>query len=130
VAAWYPTSNYHLARLVLAPLKTRGTATAVLRIPAETFLEQSMIAGATQIEKHERERKRKRCLSGHRRGTDPAALDAAGAGMGSIGHAVFGFVVWRFAPSFGFASLGVASIAWLLVSMSLWRMRRSLRLSQ
>ena len=52
-------------------------------------------ASATLIEKHERERKQKRGLSGYRRGTDAAALDAAGAGLGSIGLAAFGMGVWR-----------------------------------
>jgi hypothetical protein len=41
-------------------------------------------ASATLIEKHERERKQKLGLSGDRRGKEAAALDAAGAGLGSI----------------------------------------------
>ena len=42
-------------------------------------------ATATLIEKHERERKQKLGLSGYRRGTDAAALDSAGAGLGIAG---------------------------------------------
>ena len=41
-------------------------------------------ASATLIEKHERERKEKLGLAGHRRGTDAAALDAAGASFWEV----------------------------------------------
>ena len=84
-------------------------------------------ASATLIEKHERERKQKLGLSGYRRGTDAAALDAAGAALGSIGHAAFGLAVWLLAPSLSIASLGMGSVAWLLVSVFLWRLRREMR---
>jgi hypothetical protein len=84
-------------------------------------------ASATLIEKHERERKQKLGLSGDRRGREAAALDAAGAGLGSIGLAVFGFSVWCLAPTLAFGSLVLGSIAWLLVSVSLWRLRRRVR---
>jgi hypothetical protein len=42
-------------------------------------------ASATLIEKHEIRRKREAGLVGSRRGREAAALDAAGAGLGSIG---------------------------------------------
>ena len=47
-------------------------------------------ASATLIEKHERKRKEKLGLLGRRRGKEAAALDAAGAGLGSIGLTAFG----------------------------------------
>jgi hypothetical protein len=47
-------------------------------------------ASATLIEKHERERKEKKGLKGRDRGKGAAALDAAGAGLGSFAMAVFG----------------------------------------
>jgi hypothetical protein len=84
-------------------------------------------ASATLIEKHERERKQKLGFSGYRRGTDAAALDAAGAALGSIGLAAFGLGVWLLAPSLSIASLGLGSVAWLLVSVLLWRLRREMR---
>src|SRR5258708_20596742 len=59
-------------------------------------------ASATLIEKHERERKQKLGLSGYRRGTDAAALDAAGAALGSIGLTVFGLSVWLLSPPLSF----------------------------
>jgi hypothetical protein len=51
-------------------------------------------ASATLIEKHVRERKEKAGLPGARRGKEAAALDAAGAALGSFGLAAFGLVIW------------------------------------
>jgi|SRR5260221_5725561 hypothetical protein len=84
-------------------------------------------ASATLIEKHERDRKQRLGLSGYRRGIDAAALDAAGAGLGSIGLALFGLGVWLLAPTLAIGSLVLGSVAWLAVSVSLWRLRRELR---
>ena len=42
-------------------------------------------ASATLVEKHERERKEKAGLQGARRGKEAAALEAAGAVLGSVG---------------------------------------------
>ena len=84
-------------------------------------------ASATLIEKHERERKQELGLSGYRRGIDAAALDAAGAGLGSIGLALFGLGVCLLAPTLAIGSLVLGSVAWLAVSVSLWRLRRELR---
>jgi hypothetical protein len=51
-------------------------------------------ASATLIEKHVRERKEKAGLPGARRGKEAAALDAAGATLGSFGLVAFGLVIW------------------------------------
>ena len=85
-------------------------------------------ASATLIEKHERERKQKLGLFGDRRGKEAAALDAAGAGLGSIGLAAFGLGVWCFAPTRAFGSLALGSVVWILASVSLWHLRRGVRL--
>jgi hypothetical protein len=85
-------------------------------------------ASATLIEKHERERKQELGLSGYRRGTDAAALDAAGAGLGSIGLAAFGLGVWLLAPNLAFGSLALGAVGWLLASVLLWRLRREARI--
>ena len=63
-------------------------------------------ASATLIEKHVRERKEKAGLPGARRGKEAAALDAAGAVLGSFGLAAFGLVIWL---------MIVQSAAWALV---------------
>src|SRR5439155_16661236 len=82
---WYE----YVLRFVLG-----GAATVVAGAIAQLFGPETgglflafpaiFVASATLIEKHERERKQKLGLSGHRRGTEAAALDAAGAGLGSI----------------------------------------------
>jgi hypothetical protein len=84
-------------------------------------------ASATLIEKHERERKQKLGLSGDRRGKEAAALDAAGAGLGSIGLAAFGAGVLYLAPTLTFGSLALGSVAWLLVSVFFWQLRCRVR---
>ncbi len=87
-------------------------------------------ASATLIEKHERQRKEKRGLAGTRRGREAAALDAVGAGWGSLALAVFGVCVWLLALHSPALSLCVASVAWLGVAVSMWRLRRLLRLGR
>jgi hypothetical protein len=84
-------------------------------------------ASATLIEKHERDRKKKAGLEGYRRGTNAAALDAAGAGLGSVGLGVFGFAVWGLAWRGSLTALALASAAWLLTSILLWRLRSRVR---
>jgi Protein of unknown function (DUF3147) len=84
-------------------------------------------ASATLIEKHERERKEKKRLQGKERGKDAAALDAAGAGLGGIALAVFGAVIWFLASDTAAGSLALATIAWLVVAILLWRVRRTMR---
>jgi hypothetical protein len=84
-------------------------------------------ASATLIEKHERERKENKGLKGKERGKDAAALDAAGAGLGSVALAVFGAVVWLLAAGTAPGSLVLATIAWFVVAILLWRVRCTMR---
>jgi Protein of unknown function (DUF3147) len=78
-------------------------------------------ASATLVAKHERQRKKRLGLSGLHRGTDAAALLAAGSGWGSIGLAGFGLTVWLLAPALAYGSLIVACVVWFAVSVLLWR---------
>jgi hypothetical protein len=81
-------------------------------------------ASATLIEKHVRERKEKRGLPGARRGKQAAALDAAGAVLGSFGLAAFGLVIWlMIVPSTAWA-LVIAATSWLAVAILAWQVRR------
>lgn len=86
-------------------------------------------ASATLIEKHERERKERKGLRGEQRGRGAAALDAAGAGWGSLGLACFALLIWWQArtlqPAF---CLAAASLVWFAVAVFMWRLRRELRL--
>jgi hypothetical protein len=120
---WYE----HLARFVLGGLVTVMAGAIATHFGPETgglFLAFPAIfcASATLIEKHERKRKREHGLRGHRRGTDAAALDAAGAVLGSFGLAAFGLAVWGLAPSFGFSALLLGALVWMIVSVLLWRL--------
>jgi uncharacterized membrane protein len=89
-------------------------------------------ASATLIEKHEQRRKREAGLEGQRRGQQAAALDAAGAALGSIGMLAFGLsfslLVQNVAPLAFIAALA----AWTAVSIAAWwgwrRVRASARL--
>jgi hypothetical protein len=124
----------YLARFALGGLATVGTGiVADIWGPAAggLFLAFPAIfcASATLIEKHERERKEKRRLQGKERGKDAAALDAAGAGLGSVALAIFGAVVWFLANNTAPGSLVLATIAWFAVAVLLWRVRRTMRVS-
>jgi hypothetical protein len=84
-------------------------------------------ATATLVEKHEAQKKNRAGLEGVSRGRQAAALDAAGAALGSIGLIAFSIVVWRLlvyrhSPVI---VLGGATLLWLGVSGLGWRTGRS-----
>jgi hypothetical protein len=82
-------------------------------------------AGASLLDKHERDKKRNAGISHTIRGRLAVALDARGAAMGSIGLAVFALVAWRLLPQFNAAWALVAGFtAWFAVSAILWRVRK------
>ena len=85
-------------------------------------------ASATLIEKHERQRKQAKGLHGEERGTDAAALDALGVAMGSVGLMAFAGICWWLIPRYPAPlALGGGTIAWLLVSFSVWTIRQRRR---
>jgi hypothetical protein len=81
-------------------------------------------ASATLIEKQVRERKEKAGLPGARRGKEAAALDAAGAVLGSFGLAAFGLVIWLMIVRSPPWALALAAMSWLAVAMLAWQVRR------
>jgi MFS family permease len=83
-------------------------------------------ASATLIEKHARERKQKAGLPGTRRGKEAAALDAAGAALGSFGLAAFGLVIWLIIVASPAWALILAAAAWLAVAILAWQVQRRL----
>ena len=85
-------------------------------------------ASATLIERHERRAKEEAGLSGDRRGQQAAALDAAGAALGSIGLMTFAAVFFLIAPNSVMAAFVTALLAWAVVSVSAWWLRRKLRI--
>jgi hypothetical protein len=74
--------------------------------------------------KRERERKEKKGLHGNERGKNAAALDAAGAGLGSFALALFGAVMWFLAQDTATGSFALATLTWFAVAVLLWRVRR------
>ncbi|HVC91615.1 MAG TPA: DUF3147 family protein [Acidobacteriaceae bacterium] len=84
-------------------------------------------AGATLIEKHEKEKKRQAGWDGTVRGRMAASVDAAGAAMGSVGLIGFALVVWRFLPAHSAPAILVfAGAAWLATSILVWWIRKAL----
>jgi hypothetical protein len=84
-------------------------------------------ASATLIEKHERQKKERVGLKAGHRGQDAAALDAAGAAMGSIGLLVFASLLSLLLPSHQtWAVLAGSTIAWLAVSIGIWRLAEAI----
>jgi hypothetical protein len=81
-------------------------------------------ASATLIEKHERKRKEKAGLSGARRGKEAAALDAAGAVLGSLGLAAFAVVIWLLTEQSASLALVLAAAAWVAVAVFAWLVRQ------
>jgi hypothetical protein len=81
-------------------------------------------ASATLVEKHERERKEQKGLHGSERGRHAAALDAAGAAMGSIGLLMFALLVWQVLPdNSAVLILIAAAVLWFMSSVILWLLR-------
>lgn len=84
-------------------------------------------ASATLIESHERRRKEKAGLSGRRRGQQAAAVDAAGACLGSIGLAAFAATFYALVSTSVIGAFAAAILVWAAVSVSAWWLRRTLR---
>jgi Protein of unknown function (DUF3147) len=82
-------------------------------------------ATVTLIERHETEKKSKAGINCRKRGRKAAALDAAGAVLGGWGMLCFGCAAWLALPRYPTAiALSFAGVLWLIVSASLWWVRR------
>jgi hypothetical protein len=82
-------------------------------------------ASATLIEKNAKEEKRKAGLNGTRRGRMEAAVDAAGASIGTLGLLVFAVLIWRFMPDHRpWIVLVSATVVWLVISILAWKVRK------
>lgn len=84
-------------------------------------------ATATLIDNHEKKRKQGTAGGGHARGRKAAALDAFGAACGAWGLMAFGVVVWKLVVLVPlWATLLLAVVVWLVVSVGAWRIWKAL----
>jgi succinate-acetate transporter protein len=82
-------------------------------------------ASSTLVEKHETEKKRAAGIAATSRGRKAAALDARGAGIGSLGLIGFAMVAWKLLPIWHSALvLFAASVVWIAASTLVWHLRR------
>lgn len=82
-------------------------------------------ATATLAEKHEKERKENKGISGGERGRDVAALEAVGSALGSFGLLFFAAILWRLLPQKPpYEVVAVATIMWIAVSVAAWGIKR------
>ena len=87
-------------------------------------------AGATLIEKRQREKKRRVGLDGTSRGRVAAGIDAIGPAMGTLGLIAFALLVLRFLPGHSCpAILTIAGLAWLAISVLAWLVRKVIKKS-
>lgn len=81
-------------------------------------------ASATLVEDHEEEKKREEGMRGEERGRDAAALDAAGAAMGSLGLMLFALLVWQLLEDHSaWLTLATALVVWFVSSSTVWFVR-------
>jgi hypothetical protein len=127
-ARWYE----YLVRFIFG-----GTVTALAGIVAKQFgpaigglflaFPAIFPATATLIDKHEKQKKQEEEKTGTERGRAAAGVEAAGAAMGSIGLVVFATIVWNWLPdSPRSLVLTGATLAWLMTSILLWKLRETL----
>jgi len=82
-------------------------------------------SGATLIEKHEREKKRRAGIPRTMRGRLAAALDARGAALGTLALAAFGALIWQLLPLYNAAVIFTGALAlWLALAILMWRIRK------
>jgi len=126
---WYE----YVVRFVLGGAATVMTGVISSRFGASVggvFLALPAIfcASATLIQKHEERRKREAGLGGERRGQQAAALDAAGAALGSVGMAAFALAFWLLVERQTLIAFGIALGVWIAMSIAAWWVWRHVRL--
>ena len=83
-------------------------------------------ASASLVEAHEKRHKARQGMDGTARGRTVAGIDAAGAAIGCIGLAGFALLCWLLLPRLApIAVFALAILAWLLLSVALWGLRKS-----
>lgn len=77
-------------------------------------------ASVTLVEKHEEEKKAKAGVHGHRRGLEAAAVNAAGATLGSVGLLAFAAATAALIRRHPGLALGAATAAWIVGAALAW----------
>jgi hypothetical protein len=82
-------------------------------------------ASTTPVAKHETQKKQNAGIVTSSRGRQAAAVDAAGAALGSVGLAAFALTVWKLFPHYNSAFVFLAAKAvWLALAILTWRIWR------
>ena len=82
-------------------------------------------AATTLVERHVKEEQRQAEVQGGARARHVAALDAAGAMMGSLGLLAFAIIAWQLLPRLHAAAvLALATAGWFALSALLWWVRK------
>lgn len=127
-----PTIDYAI-RFVLGGLVTVVTGLIAKRYGPTVgglFLAFPAIfpASATLIATQQRDKKDRQSLSGLIRGRLAVGLDARGTVLGTVGLALFSFVVWRLiARHSAVPVLLLAALVWTVTSCSLWLITKRVR---
>jgi Protein of unknown function (DUF3147) len=83
-------------------------------------------ASLSLVDKHTKEKKRQAGLDGTNRGRAAATLDAKGAAIGTLGLGGFALVVARWLPKYEWwETLAGAPVVWIVISASVWRIRKA-----
>jgi hypothetical protein len=80
-----------------------------------------LASSVTLVQKHEREGKQQKGMSGVIRGRLAAGADAAGAAMGSIGLIAFAVCAWKLLPHFNpWLAISGATLVWAMICAAVW----------
>lgn len=82
-------------------------------------------AGASLVEAHEKEHKKRQGMDGARRGRVVAGIDSVGAALGCFGLAGFALVCWLCLPRLSpIAVFAMATVTWATVAVAVWLVRK------
>jgi hypothetical protein len=72
-------------------------------------------------------KKHEASLAGKRRGQEAAAVDSAGTALGALGMLAFAVALRLMVENSALGAFIVGSLAWLVISVAAWYVRRKMR---
>jgi len=82
-------------------------------------------ASASLIEKHERQKKERAGVAGSKRARKVAAVDAAGAALGTLGLGGFALIAWKYLAILPlWLVLILATVVWAAAALAAWLVRK------